>query len=67
MALVHSRVRRVVYGAADSQRGALGSCLSLHEIASLNHHYEVNPVWWLFMWWLCGGCGGGYGAWSLMR
>jgi hypothetical protein len=41
MAMVHSRVRRVVYGSADPVRGFLGSCASLHEVPELNHHYEV--------------------------
>jgi hypothetical protein len=42
MAMVHSRVRRVVYGAPDAERGALGSCLSLHQVPQLNHHYEAR-------------------------
>ena len=54
MALVHSRVARVIYGAEDALRGALGSSQTpLHEVRALNHHYEVYRV---------GGGGGGEGA-----
>jgi hypothetical protein len=52
MAMVHSRVRRVVYGSADPVRGFLGSCSSLHEVPELNHHYEV-------LWVVCLCVGGG--------
>ena len=41
MALVHSRVRRVVYAEADPEWGALGGSLRLHGQRSLNHHYTV--------------------------
>ena len=41
MALVHSRLQRVVYCVPDPQRGALGSALKLHAQRSLNHHYAV--------------------------
>jgi tRNA-specific adenosine deaminase 3 len=44
MALVHSRVRRVVYALKDPAVGALGSCISLHQLKPLNHHYEVKGV-----------------------
>jgi tRNA-specific adenosine deaminase 3 len=41
MALVHSRVRRVVYCEPDAQLGALGGRIRLHGQKSLNHHYQV--------------------------
>ncbi|XP_078351703.1 putative inactive tRNA-specific adenosine deaminase-like protein 3 isoform X2 [Oculina patagonica] len=41
MALVHSRIRRVFYGCADSITGALGSRYKIHTQAGLNHHFEV--------------------------
>lgn len=41
MALVHSRVRRVIYAARDAAGGALGGQFLLHAQRSLNHHYEV--------------------------
>jgi tRNA-specific adenosine deaminase 3 len=36
MALVHSRIRRVFY-CLSHPHGALGTCLKVHGIASLNH------------------------------
>ena len=41
MALVHSRVRRIVFCVPDGERGALGGSFRLHALESLNHHYEV--------------------------
>ncbi len=41
MALVHSRVRRVVYCHSDAQGGALQSRYRLHGCRSLNHRYQV--------------------------
>jgi len=41
MALVHARVRRVFFGAANPAAGALGSRWAVHLQGSLNHHYEV--------------------------
>lgn len=41
MALVHSRVRRVVFAALNATDGALVSAHRLHTIPSLNHHYRV--------------------------
>eukprot|EP00803_Ostreobium_quekettii_P006925 evm.model.scf_318.10 EVM.evm.TU.scf_318.10 scf_318:63918-65291(-) len=41
MALVHSRVARVVYCQADAGGGALGGRHRLHGERSLNHHYAV--------------------------
>lgn len=41
MALVHSRVRRVVYGVRDPERGCLGSLMMLHILPSLNHNYRA--------------------------
>lgn len=41
MALVHSRVRRVIYGVRDKEQGCLGSVMMLHTLAPLNHKYRV--------------------------
>lgn len=41
MALVHSRVRRVVFAVPDALHGALGGAFRLHGQTSLNHHYQV--------------------------
>lgn len=40
MALVHSRVKRVFYG-AKSSNGGLGTMCKIHTVKNLNHHYEV--------------------------
>jgi tRNA(Arg) A34 adenosine deaminase TadA len=44
MALVHSRLRRVVFLQSDVAGGALGGCLRLHGQPSLNHHYDVFRI-----------------------
>ena len=41
MAMVHSRVRRVVYALPVSGGGALGSLYRLHAYRPLNHHFQV--------------------------
>src|SRR5450432_2437648 len=41
MALLHARVRRVVFGAFDPKTGAAGSVLNLFEERRLNHHTIV--------------------------
>ena len=41
MALMHARVRRVVFGAHDPKTGAAGSVVDLFAEARLNHHTEV--------------------------
>lgn len=41
MALVHSRIRRLVYALPSANRGALGSRYRLHTEPSLNHHFQV--------------------------
>jgi tRNA(adenine34) deaminase len=40
-ALVHARVRRVVFGAFDPQAGAAGSLLDAFKLAGLNHRVDV--------------------------
>jgi tRNA(adenine34) deaminase len=40
-AIVHARVRRVVYGASDSKAGANGSALTVLNHPKLNHQVEV--------------------------
>jgi len=37
-AIVHARIARVVYGAADPKTGACGSIVDLPSIAHWNHH-----------------------------
>jgi tRNA(adenine34) deaminase len=41
-ALVHARVRRVVYGAPEPKTGALGSAIDALAIPTLNHRFEVT-------------------------
>jgi tRNA(adenine34) deaminase len=40
-AIIHSRVKRVIYGATDPKRGAAGSALQLADVEFLNHRVEV--------------------------
>lgn len=41
-AIVHARVKRVVYGATDPKRGAAGSALQLADVDFLNHRVELT-------------------------
>ena len=40
-AIMHARVRRVVYGASDPKTGACGSVVNLFDDRRLNHHATV--------------------------
>jgi tRNA(adenine34) deaminase len=40
-AIMHARIARVIYGAADPKTGACGSVVNLFAQAQLNHHSEV--------------------------
>ncbi len=40
-ALMHARLKRVVYAAADEKTGAAGSVIDLFAIEKLNHHTEA--------------------------
>ncbi len=42
-AIMHARVGRVVYGAADPKTGACGSVVDLFSNVKLNHHATVVP------------------------
>lgn len=42
-AILHARVERVVYGAADPKTGACGSVVDLFAEARLNHHAAIVP------------------------
>ncbi|MDE2196593.1 MAG: tRNA adenosine(34) deaminase TadA [Gammaproteobacteria bacterium] len=41
-AMVHARVRRLVFGAADPRAGAAGSVFNVVQAAPLNHRLEVT-------------------------
>jgi tRNA(adenine34) deaminase len=40
-AIVHARVRRVVFGAFDAQAGGAGSLVDVFKLAGLNHRVDV--------------------------
>lgn len=40
-AMIHARIRRLVYGAADPKAGAAGSALQILNHPSLNHRVEI--------------------------
>lgn len=42
MALMHARLKRVVFGAADPKTGAAGSVVDLFAEGRLNHHTQVQ-------------------------
>lgn len=42
-AILHARIARLVYGAADPKTGACGSVVDLFAEAKLNHHATVTP------------------------
>jgi tRNA(adenine34) deaminase len=41
-ALVHARLRRVIFGCADERGGAAGSVINLLEMPSLNHRCDIT-------------------------
>lgn len=41
-AMLHARLKRVVFGAADPRTGAAGSVLNLFKQTALNHHTQVQ-------------------------
>lgn len=41
-AIMHARIRQVIYGARDPKTGACGSAIDLFAQAHLNHHAKVN-------------------------
>src|SRR5205809_5523733 len=41
-ALVHTRVRRVIFGCADPAAGAAGSVINLLQMPTLNHRCEIT-------------------------
>jgi tRNA(adenine34) deaminase len=43
-ALVHTRVRRVIFGCADPAAGAAGSVINLLQMPTLNHRCNISPA-----------------------
>ena len=41
-ALVHTRIRRVIFGCADASAGAAGSVMNLLQMQSLNHRCQIT-------------------------
>jgi tRNA(adenine34) deaminase len=41
-AIMHARVRRVVFGASDCKTGAAGGVIDLYAESRLNHHTEIE-------------------------
>jgi tRNA(adenine34) deaminase len=41
-ALVHTRIRRLIFGCADPLAGAAGSMMNLLQMAGLNHRCEIT-------------------------
>ena len=41
-ALVHTRIRRVIFGCTDQSAGAAGSVVNLLQLRSLNHQCEIT-------------------------
>lgn len=41
-AMIHSRIRRVVYGAADAKTGAAGSLIDVLRHPGMNHQVEIT-------------------------
>jgi tRNA(adenine34) deaminase len=41
-AMLHARVKKLIFGAWDPRAGAAGSVVDLTEVASFNHHLEVS-------------------------
>ncbi len=42
-AIVHCRIRRVIFGCGDDRGGACGGFINLVQQPTLNHHSEVTP------------------------
>ena len=42
-AIVHARVRRVIFGCGDTKGGAAGGLLNLLQMPQLNHRSEITP------------------------
>lgn len=42
-AIVHARLRRVIYGCGDAKGGAAGGMINLLQMPQLNHRSEITP------------------------
>ena len=41
-AIMHARIKRIVYGAKDSKSGVCGSCAELHNASFFNHKIQIS-------------------------
>ena len=41
-ALIHIRIRRLIFGCADTKSGAEGGMINLLQHSALNHHCEIT-------------------------
>src|SRR5689334_4183657 len=41
-AMVHARLKRLIYGASDPKAGAVGSVMNIANHPQLNHHMEIT-------------------------
>src|SRR5205809_6524553 len=42
-ALIHVRIRRLIFGCADAKSGAAGGMINLLQLTSLNHQCAITP------------------------
>src|SRR5205809_7271278 len=42
-ALIHIRIRRLIFGCADAKSGAAGGMINLLQLTSLNHQCAITP------------------------
>src|SRR5260370_25634454 len=42
VAVVHTRIRRVIFGCADPSAGAAGSMMNLLQMRSFNHRFQIT-------------------------
>lgn len=41
-AMVHARIKRLVYGATDTQKGVCGGAFSIADLPIFNHRFEIT-------------------------
>ena len=45
-AILHTRIKRVVYGCSDPKGGAIDTIIQIKEIKNLNHSFEsISKIW----------------------
>ena len=41
-AMVHARIKRLVFGASDPKQGSVGGAVDLRKILTFNHHFDIT-------------------------